>query len=133
MTKALFNPYRAALLDNGVDLISGNVKIAALSSTYVLDLDHQFHSSLTGIVATSANLGTKTAVDGYFDSAAPNLGSPAGGSVITQLVLYLDTGSSATSPLVAYTDEDASGNPLSISTNGEQINLTPDALGYFRV
>jgi hypothetical protein len=133
VSKDLFDSYREALLDNGVDVISGNVKICALSAGYVVDLaTHNFHDDLTNIVATSGNLASKTGADGYFDAASVSLGSPAGGSTITQLVLWRDSGVSGTSELIAWTDEDASGAPISIATNGEAITVTiPTA--FYRV
>lgn len=133
MTKALAPSYRAALLDNGVDLISGNVKIAAMSSSYVYSSTHDFHSDLTNIVTTSGNLASKTATDGYFDFADISVGSPASGSTITQFWLYRDSGSSATSELVYYWDEDASAAPISIVTNGEAITVVVPSGGLFRV
>lgn len=133
MTKALATAYRAALLDNGVDLISGNVKIAALSASYVYSAAHDFHSDLSNIVTTSGNLASKTATDGYFDFADISVGSPAGGSTITQFWLYRDSGTSATSELVYYWNEDASAAAISIATNGEAITVVVPSGGLFRV
>jgi hypothetical protein len=135
MTKALAASYKAALLDNGVDLISGNVKIVALDSTYVYNAAHNFLDDIGGgsIVATSGNLASKTNTAGVFDAADVSLGSPAAGDTITQLWLYRDSGSAATSELVAYTDEDASAAALSIATNGEEITVTIAATGLFAV
>lgn len=134
MTKALYDDYRESLLTSAApDLTSVDVKIVALSATYVFSQSHNFLDDLSGVVATSGNLASKTVVDGYFDAANPNLGSPAGGSTITQLVAYHDTGTPSTSRLLAYTDESASGSPLSIATDGTLITLNLHASGLFRV
>lgn len=133
MTKALFPSYRAALLDNGVDLISGNVKVCALSASYTYSSAHDFHNDLTNIIATSGNLASKTNTNGVFDSADISLGSPAGGSTITQIVMFLDTGTSATSPLVYYYDEDSSAAALSIATDGTDKTIVVNASGWFKV
>lgn len=133
MTKAFSPAYSEALLDNGYDLISGNVKIAAMSAAYIYSSAHDFHADLTDIVTTSANLAGKTNTSGWFDFNDLSLGSPVAGSTITQCWVYLDTGVSGTSPLVYYFDEDASGNPLSIATDGSAINLVVPAGGLFRV
>jgi hypothetical protein len=133
VTKQFYPSYKAALLDNGVDLISGNVKVCALSSTYVFSSAHDFHDDLSGIIATSGNLATKTGVAGVFDSANISLGSPAGGSTITQIVLWRDSGTSATSELVYHFDEDSAGNPLSIATDGTEKTISVNASGWFRV
>lgn len=135
MTKALAASYRAALLDNGVDLISGNVKVVALDSSYVYDAAHNFLDDIGGgaIIATSGNLSGKTATDGYFDATDVSLGSPTAGDTITQFWLYRDSGSAATSELVYYWNEDAAAAAISIATNGEDITILVNASGFFRV
>lgn len=133
MTKAFAPTYSAALLDNGYDLISGNVKIAAMSSSYVYSSAHDFHNDLTNIVTTSGNLAAKTNTAGWFDFDDLSLGSPAGGSTITQCWVFLDTGTSATSPLVYYFDETASGSAISIATDGTAVNLIVPSGGLFKV
>jgi hypothetical protein len=133
VTKALAASYRAALLDNGVDLVSGNVKVCALSASYVYSTAHDFHADLTNIIATSGNLASKTNTAGVFDSADISLGSPAGGSTITQIWLWRDSGVSGTSELVYYFDEDSAGSPLSIATDGTEKIITVNASGWFKV
>lgn len=133
MTKAFAPTYSAALLDNGVDLISGNVKIALLSASYTYDPAHDFHNDLTNIITTSGNLGSKTNTDGWFDFADISLGSPAGGSTGTQCWVFRDSGTSATSELVYYFDETSSGGAISIATDGTAINFVVPSGGLFRV
>ncbi len=133
MTKAFAPSYKAAILDNGIDLISGNVKVCALSASYTYSSAHDFHNDLTNIIATSGNLASKTNTAGVFDSADISLGSPAGGSTITQVWLWRDSGSSATSELVYYFNEDSSGSPLSIATDGTEKIITVNASGWFKV
>lgn len=132
MTKSLAPSYRAALLDNGVDLISGNVKIATMSATYAYSAAHDFHNDLTNIVATTGNLtGKAVLATGAFDFDDPSLGSPAGGSTITQCYLYLDTGVSSTSPLVYYWNEDAAAAAISLATDGTEKFIFIPATGLF--
>jgi len=133
MTKALAASYRAALLDNGVDLITGNVKVCALSASYVYSTAHDFHNDLTNIIATSGNLASKTAVAGVFDSADISCGSPAGGSTITQFWLWRDSGVSATSELVYYFNEDSAAAAISIATDGTDKTVVVNASGWFKV
>lgn len=83
---------------------SGNWKVALCTATYVPDYtssgDH-YLAVITGgaIVATSANLSSKTNAGGHCDAADVTFSSVLGGSTVTQAVLYLDSGSAATSPL----------------------------------
>lgn len=136
MTKFKYPSYREALLDNGVDVISGDVKIVGLDATYVVSTAHNFLDDIPGgaIIATSGNLASKTKTGGVFNAADASLGSPAAGDTITQLVAYRDSGSAATSELLAYTDEDAAGTGLAIATNGEAITLDiDDVFGLFAI
>lgn len=133
MSKHLYAGYRATLLDNGTDLISGDVKISMHSASYVQSDAHNFHDDLTDIISTSSAVASKTATDGYFDFADISVGSPAGGNTGTQFTLWLDSGSSATSPLIYWWDEDASGSAISIATNGEAITVVVPSGGLFRV
>lgn len=132
MTKALFASYQEARLDNGVDLISGNVKVAALDASYVYDNAHQFFDDVTGVVASSSNLTSKSNTGGVFNSDPANLGSPAPGDTVTQYVMYRDTGTPATSELVYYFNEDAAAAPISWATDGTPKTVTPTSPGWFR-
>jgi predicted HAD superfamily phosphohydrolase len=128
MTKALAASYRAALLDNGVDLITGDVKIVALDNTYTYNAAHDFLDDIGGgsIVATSGNLAS-------FDSADISIGSPAPGDTITQFWLYRDSGSAATSELIYYFNEDASAAAISLATDGTAKTVVVNASGWFKV
>lgn len=134
MTKALAPTYAASLLTSAApDLSSVNLKVAGLAAGYVYSSAHDFHDDLSNIVQTSGNLASKTTTGGVFDAADLVLGSPAGGSTITQFWLYYDTGSSATSPLIYYWNEDASGSALAIATDGSAITIAWHASGIFAV
>jgi hypothetical protein len=135
MTKALAASYRAALLDNGVDIITGDVKIVALDNTYTYNAAHDFLDDIGGgsIVATSGNLASKTATGGTFDSADISIGSPAPGDTITQFWLYRDSGSAATSELIYYFNEDASAAAISLATDGTAKTVVVNASGWFKV
>jgi hypothetical protein len=86
----------------------------------------------TNILTTSGNLANKTNTSGWFDFDDLSLGSPASGTG-TQCWVYLDTGTSATSPLVYYFDEDEAGSPISIVADGTAINFVVPSGGLFRV
>lgn len=130
--KTLYPLYRAALLDNGVDLVSGNIKIVGLDNTYVYDDGHEFLDDLTGTVATSGNLASKTATAGVFASADASLGSPGPGDTIVAYVMYRDTGTPATSALVLYSDEDSAASPISVATDSTEKIIACPSPGWFR-
>ena len=66
--------------------------------------------------------------NGVFDGADVTFTSVTGSSV-EALVLYIDTGSAATSPLVAYIDTSVTGLP--VTPNGGDIAITWNASGIF--
>lgn len=134
MTKTTPNSYRQSLLDSSCpNLSSVNLKIAAMSSIYTYSTAHDFLNDVTNIVTTSGNLASKTITNGSFDAADISVGSPAGGSTITQFWLYYDTGTSSTSPLLYYWNEDSAGSAIAIATNGEAITVSVHASGFFKV
>lgn len=133
MTKALAASYRTLLLTTGINLSSVNLKICAMSSSYVYSAAHNFLDDVSNIITTSGNLASKTTTDGYLDFADISVGSPAGGSTITQFWLYRDTGTAATSDLIYYWNEDAAAGAISISTNGEAVTVVVPTGGLFRV
>lgn len=130
--KKLYPSYAESLLDSSApDLTGTNIKIAAFTTAdYTYDDAHTHADDLGTATATTGNLASKDISDGTFDAANPSLGSPASGT-ITRLVMYQDSGTPSTSPLIAYTDEDASGAPLSIGANGEAITISRAVAGMF--
>lgn len=132
MSKELAPSYLELRATTGLNLATSNLKIAASTASYVRSSAHDFLDDVTNIVATSGNLGTKTTDDGVFDAADVSMGSPAGPSVITQFTLYRDTGSAATSDIIYWWNEDASGAAVSITCNGEEITIQFNASGIFR-
>jgi len=102
-----------------INWTSGTIKVALCSASYTPDLDaHEFFSSVTnelgtanGYTAGGATLGTKTtayisADDQTALRAANTVWTPATGETLTAryAVVYRDTGSGATSPLMVLVD-----------------------------
>ena len=79
------------------------------------------------IVATSANLGTKTYTNGTFDTADFTF-TAVTGDVSEALIIYIDTGSAATSRLVCYRDTNVTGLP--VTPNGGDITVSVPS-GWF--
>ena len=71
MANAIYPLYKQALLqaDANTDIVAGDVKIALVDTgVYTYSAAHQFESDLTGIVAESQSLTTKSATSGVFDA-----------------------------------------------------------------
>lgn len=129
MANALYPKFKESVLQAGVNLSTGTVKVALVDTgTYSYNAAHQFLSSLTGVVGTAQTLGSKTFTDGVFDAADATFTTVTGNSV-EALVIYVDTGTAGTSPLVAFIDTGVTGLP--ITPNGGDINVAWNASGIF--
>jgi hypothetical protein len=131
MANLLYPKYKEVLLQAGINLSSGSVKALLVDAAdYTYSATHQFLSDVTGVgrVATSGALGSKTFVSGVFDSADPTF-TAVTGDQSEIIILYVDTGTAGTSPLVAYYDTGITGMP--ITPNGADINVTVNASGWF--
>lgn len=131
MANAIYPKYKEGILQSAANtnLSSGTVKIALVDTgTYTYSSAHQFASSLTGVQGTAQTLASKTFTNGTFDAADPTFTAVTGVSV-EALVIYVDTGTAATSPLVAYIDTGQTGLP--VTPNGGNITVVFDAAGIF--
>lgn len=133
MASVLYPKFKEQLLQAGVNLASGDVKVVLVDSAdYTYSATHEFLSDVPAPsrVATSANLGSKTFVGGVFDAADTAFALVAG-DPSEALILYLDTGTASTSRLLAYVDTVAGGAALTVTPNGGDINVTWPAGGIF--
>lgn len=129
MANALYPKFKESLLQAGVSLATGTVKVALVDAgSYAYNAAHQFLSSLTGVVGTAQTIGSKTVTNGVFDGADVTFTSVTGVNA-EALVLYVDTGNAATSSLIAYIDTGVTGLP--VTPNGGDINVTWNASGIF--
>lgn len=130
MASALYGKGREAIAGS-LDLSADNIKAvlvhnSAGGTSYTVSIDvDQFLSDIAAgaRVATSANLASKTLTLGVFDAADVTFTSVTGVQVDI-IVLYKDTGSAATSPLIAYIDAATSGLP--VVPNGGDITVQWD-------
>jgi phage tail sheath gpL-like len=126
MANRLYDKYREVALGTGtrIDLSADNIKVSLHSSTYVPNTaTDQFHNIATGLVATSGNLASKTITSGTFNAANITF-TAVSGSAVTQAVIYKDTGTDSTSPLIALIDT-ATGLP--VTPNGGDITIAWDS------
>lgn len=132
MANALYPKWKEQLLQFTANnnLSAGTVKVALIDTgTYTYSSANQFYSSASAAaVGTPQTIGTKTFTNGVFDGADVTFTAVTGSSV-EALVLYVDTGSAATSPLVAYIDTSVTGLP--VTPNGGDITITWNASGIF--
>lgn len=132
MANAIYPKWKEAIMQAAANSsLTGTVKVALVDAgTYTYNAAHEFLTSLTGRVGTDQTLGTKTYTDGTFD-AADSVFTAVTGATVEAVVIYIDTGSAATSRLVAYIDTGVTGLP--VTPNGGNINVTWNASGIFRL
>jgi hypothetical protein len=107
------------------------IKVVGVSAAYVYDAAHDFLADVAGgaRLQTSAALGTKTLLNGVLDAADISLLSVVSGSTLTQLLVFQDTGVEATSRLLIHYDTKGDGNPISVLTNGGNIDIVWNPAG----
>lgn len=125
MANALYDKGREAFLNGGIDWTNDDIKVVLVDTgVYTLDIvNHDFFDDISGVIATSANLGTKTTVAGVADAADVTFTSVTGAES-EALVIYSDSGTPSSSPLIAFIDT-ASGLP--VTPNGGDITITWDS------
>ena len=112
-----------------IDMDTDTIKAALVDTgTYTYSAAHQYYSSVSGVVGTPATLASKTVTNGTFDAADVTYSAVTGASV-EAIIIYKDTGSAATSPLIAYIDSASSGLP--VTPNGGDITVAWNASGIF--
>lgn len=112
-----------------LDLDTDTIKAALIDTgTYTYSASHQYWSSASSaLVGTAVTLGSKTVTNGVFDAADVTF-TAVTGATVEAIIIYKDTGSAATSPLIAYID---SGTGLPVTPNGGDINVAWNASGIF--
>jgi len=122
MANVLYNPAKKKFLDADIDLLVDNIKAVLVDlADYTFNIADEFLSDIpvAGRVAISDNLDNKSTTNGVFD-ADNAVFALVSGDVSEAVVLFKDTGSPATSPLILYID---SATGLPITPNGANINL----------
>jgi len=122
MANAVYPLAKASFLSGAIDLTTATIKIALVRG-YTYSASHQYLSSVATVVGTAQTLGSKTVTTGIFDAADPTYTAVTAGAACESLVIYKDTGSAATSNLIAYIDT-ATGLP--VTPNGGDITVAFD-------
>lgn len=133
MANAIYPKYKEALLDDlsNTDLNDSTVKVALVDTgTYTYNSAHDFYDDISGVVGTPQTIANTTVTNGLFDGDNVTF-SAVSGNTVEALIIYIDTGSSATSRLVAYIDTGVTGLP--VTPNGGDISITWNASGIFQL
>lgn len=125
MANRLYDLGRESFLKGEISWSGDNIKACLVdSASYTPDTAaNQFLSDLSGVVATSGNLASKTTTDGVADAADVTFSSVTGNQS-EFIVVYQDTGEASTSRLIALVDT-ATGLP--VTPNGGDIVVQWDS------
>lgn len=122
MANAIYPKAKEQFLQGGINLASSTVRVALVdTSAYTYDNGHEFYSSVSGVVGTPQIITPKQFSQGTFSCTATLTFPLVSGATVEALVIYVDTGSAATSPLIAYLDTGVTGLP--VTPNGNDISL----------
>ena len=129
MANVLYASAKKAFLDGDIDLLNDTIKIALVDTgTVSYSASHDNYDDISaGVVGTPATLASKTTTAGVFDSADPTLSSVSGATA-EAAVLYKDSGTPSTSPLILWID---SATGLTLAPNGGNVTVTVHASGWF--
>lgn len=126
MANALYTKYKEALLGaGGINLSSDTIKVALVAAGYAANIGtDQFFSSVgANVVGTPQQINSPTITGGIFNGNGVTF-TAVTGSQVTQLVIYKDTGTAGTSPLICLDVTASSGLP--VTPNGGNITITWD-------
>ena len=136
MADVIYNNFKKKIMDGSIDLDTDTIKVALVTSSYTPNIDtHVFFSDVTNeVTGTGYTAGGKTLTtpvvsadttddEGVFDADDTTWAT----STITArgAVIYKSTGTSSTSPLIAYidfgSDKISSAGNFTITWNAEGI------------
>lgn len=125
MANAFYAKGKEKILSALINFPTDNIRAVLVKNTYAQNLatDEFFSEISAEVVGAPQTLVTKSVADGAFDAQDSTWAAVLAGSTIEAVVLYKDTGSPATSPLLAYIDT-VTGLPL--ATNGGDITIQWD-------
>jgi hypothetical protein len=127
----MYTKGKEKILSGNINLTSDTIKAVFLDSAdYTPDLaNHDFLDDVAGgaIVGTAQTLGSKTFTNGTFD-AGDSTFTAVSGDQVEYILIYKDTGSAATSPLICLFDT-ATGIPA--TPNGGDLVIAWNASGIF--
>lgn len=131
MANAIYPKWKEALMQASSNSSLGGTVVAVLIdlADYTYSATHEFYTSASaGAVGTPQTIGSKTYTNGTFDGADVTF-TAVTGDPCEAIIVFIDTGSAATSRLVAYFDTGVTGLP--VTPNGGNIQIQWSGSGIF--
>lgn len=129
MANAWYAKGKEKQLSASINLVSDTIKVMLVKNTYPQNLaTDEFVADISAYrLSTDQTLGSKSVAGGVFDAGDITYSAVTAGDTSEGVVIYKDTGSEATSPLLMYIDT-ITGFPL--ATNGGDIVIQWDNGAY---
>ena len=129
MANALYAKGKEKFLSKGISLLTDTIKVSLVKNTYPQNLaTDEFYTDISAYVLnTSQTFGSKSVTAGVFDGGDVTYTAVTAGDTSEGVVIWMDTGVDATSPLLFYIDT-ITGFPL--ATNGGDITIAWDNGAY---
>ncbi len=113
MANVLFPSGREGILDETINMNSGDIRIMLVKSTYTYDSTDITLSDLGAVDnGRSLALAGKSYTAGVFDASDPASFTATSAVAVNAIIVFKHTGADATARLVAYVDTVASGLPF---------------------
>lgn len=120
MASALYPKGKEGFLGAEIDLTADTIKVALIDTgVYTFSTAHDYFNDVSGIVGTPGTIENPVVTNGIFDGDDVVFSAVTGNSV-EAIVIYKDTGTSTTSPLIAYIDG------ISVTPDGSDIIIQWD-------
>lgn len=125
MANVFYAKGKEKILSADIDWVTDTIKVMLVKNTYPQNLStDEFLDDVEAYrLNTDQTLSGKSITNGIFDAADPTWTAVTAGDTSEGVVIYKDTGSAATSPLLIYIDS-ITGFPL--ATNGGDITAAWD-------
>jgi hypothetical protein len=123
MASAHYNLTLKLFLEGSINMTTDTIKVRLVrTSAYTFSQAHDYANDLPAAIVTDVTLGSKStngggSDPGCFDAADAVFASVPSGAAIDALVIYKDTGTASTSPVIAYIDG------FSVTPNGGDITV----------
>lgn len=133
MANALYPKFKELALGLGIGVgtkPTGTLKMALVDTgTYTYSAGHDYYDDASaGVVGTPTAIGSPTVTGGTLDGADVTF-TAVTGATCEAIIVFLDTGTPGTSPLICYMDTGVTGLP--VTPNGGNVNVTLNASGLF--
>ena len=110
------------ILSGAINFASDTIKACLVSSSYTFSTAHEFVADLGTRIGTDQTLTGKSVTGGVIDATDLDFGSLPPGDTVKAVVIYKDTGSTSTSPVLAYLESGPSVG-LPFATNGGAVTV----------